>query len=151
MAEKFKILMSVCLGIIATFAKQYGILLVLVIMAIMFDVITGLIKAKIKGEISSIKGTKGFFKKIALLVCLFFGFFLDVAIPEMCEQLHFTLGFKTPFGLIIAFYIVINECISVCENLYECDPDIMPRWIQNILVSAKDKIKEEKNEDSKEE
>ena len=51
----------------------------------------------------------------------------------------------SPFGLIIGSYIVLNECISICENLYECNPDIIPKWIANLLKNAKGKINEDKN------
>ena len=149
--EKIKWLISTCLGLLATFTQQYGILIILVVCAIIFDVVTGVIKAKLSGTISSQAGTKGFFKKISLLVCLFFGFFLDYAIPYMFSRLAFELPFNTPFGLIICFYIVLNECISICENLYACNPDIMPKWIVNILLSAKQKIEDGASDEAVEE
>ena len=46
------------------------------------------------------------------------------------------------FGLIMCFYIVLNECISICENLYECDNSIMPKWIVNILLKAREQIED---------
>ena len=152
--EKAKWLLSTLLGLILSFTQKYGIMIILVAVAIIFDFATGLIKAKIKGEISSDIGTKGFFKKIALLICLFFGFFLDYAIPYMCASINVKIPFDTPFGLIICFYIVMNECISICENLYACDPGIMPKWIVNALKSEKQQIDEkggEVNENSAEE
>lgn len=149
--EKNKWLLSSLLGLISTFFDKHGILIVLVLTSICFDVVTGLIKAKINGEISSQKGTKGFFKKISLLVCLFFGFFLDMAIPYMFGYIGMELPFSTPFGMIICFYIVLNECISICENLYACNESIMPKWIVKLLLSAKERIEESNNEDVAEE
>lgn len=140
--EKIKWLLSVLLGLILSFTQKYGIMIIFVAVAIVFDFITGLIKANIKGELSSDIGRKGFFKKIALLVCLFFGFFLDYVIPYMCGSIGVKIPFDTPFGLIICFYIVMNECISICENLYACDPGIMPKWIVKVLKSAKEQIDE---------
>ena len=140
--EKPKWLLSIILGVIATFTKQYGILIILVCVAIVFDCVTGLIKAKLEESISSEAGTKGFFRKIALLVCLFFGFFLDYAIPYMCESVSIKIPYDMPFGLIICFYIVLNECISICENLYACNPTIMPKWIVKILLSTKKQLED---------
>jgi len=144
--EKFKWLISALLGVVATFTDQYGIMIVLVIVAILFDVVTGIIKAHINGNVNSKSGTIGFFKKIALLVCLFFGFFLDYMIPYMCSQVAIEIPFKTPFGLIMCFYICLNEAISVCENLYACDSAIMPKWIVKALLSAKDKLDQEEDD-----
>ena len=140
--EKPKWLLSIILGVIATFTKQYGILIILVCVAIVFDCVTGLIKAKLEESISSEAGTKGFFRKIALLVCLFFGFFLDYAIPYMCESVSIKIPYDMTFGLIICFYIVLNECISICENLYACNPTIMPKWIVKILLSTKKQLED---------
>ena len=144
--EKTKWVLSTLLGLILSFTQRYGIMIILVAVAIVFDFATGLIKAKIQGEVSSDIGTKGFFKKIALLVCLFFGFFLDYAIPYMCASINVKIPFETPFGLIICFYIVMNECISICENLYVCDPGIMPKWIVKMLKSAKEQIEDKGGE-----
>lgn len=146
--EKAKWLLSVVAGLVATFFDKYAVMIVFVLFAMCFDVVTGLIKAKITGTVSSKEGTKGFLKKFAMLVCLFFGFFLDYAIPFMVSSVGIEIPFNTPFGLIISCYLIINESISVCENLYACDPNIMPKWIVNILQNAKEKID---NEDVEEE
>lgn len=151
--EKAKWLLSALCGLILSFTKQYGIMIMLVAVAIVFDFVTGLIKASIKEEVSSEIGKKGFFKKMALLVCLFFGFFLDFLIPYMCNSIGVTVKADTPFGMIICFYIVLNESISICENLYACNPGIMPKWIVNILLSAKQQIDNKdggENEDASE-
>ena len=42
----FKWLVSVVCGAVATFYQQYGLLIVFVCLAIVFDCVTGLIKAK---------------------------------------------------------------------------------------------------------
>ena len=152
--EKAKWLLSALLGLILSFTQRYGVMILVVAVAIVLDFATGLVKAKIKGEVSSDIGTKGFFKKIALLICLFFGFFLDFVIPYMCNSIGVKIPLDTPFGLIICFYITLNECISICENLYVCDPGIMPTWIVKALKSAKQQVEDkggEVNEDAAEE
>lgn len=150
--EKIKWLVSSLLGLIGVFTKQYGILIVLVAFAVVFDIVTGLIKAKIQGNVSSKKGTKGMFKKVSILAGLFFGFFLDYAITYICGYVSIDLPFNLPFGMIIGFYIILNESISICENLYVCNPNIMPKWIVRILQTTKEKLEDGgKNEDSEKE
>ena len=140
--EKIKWLLSIIGGAISVFAKQYAMILIFVAIVITLDVITGLIKAKATGEgISSKKGTKGFYKKLALFIGLFFGFFLDYFIPYMLQSIGVTLPISGAiFGMIIGCYIVINESISIAENLYLTNPDILPKWIVKLLNSAKDQI-----------
>ena len=44
------------------------------------------------------------------------------------------------FGMIFGCYIVINECISIAENLYMINPAILPKWIVKMLSAAKEQI-----------
>lgn len=140
--EKIKWILSVIGGAIATFFQHYGILILLVGAAIIFDLVTGLLKAKAgeKSAWSSEKCRRGFFKKLALLVGMCFGFFLDCFIPYALTYININLPFSLPFSMIISFYIILNESISICENLYATNPEIMPRWIVSLLTDVKDKI-----------
>lgn len=151
MDNSSKWLISIICGTIATFFQQYGLFIVFVSLAIVFDCITGLIKAKTIGEgLTSQKGWKGFWKKISLLVGLFFGIFLDYAVPLLFARAGLTLGVDLPFALIICCYIVLNESISVCENLYLINPNIMPKWIIKLLKGSKSRLDEEKSRKEKE-
>ena len=138
-----KWLVSVILGGLAAFFGQYGLFIVLVAVAVVLDFATGLIKAKATGEgLSSKKATKGFWKKISLFVALAFGIFLDYAVATVLTQAGVNIGIEMPFALIICAYIIINEAISISENLYLTNPDSFPKWISKLLKVAKDKIEE---------
>ena len=151
MDNSSKWLISIICGTVATFFQQYGLFIVFVSLAIVFDCMTGLIKAKTIGEgLTSQKGWKGFWKKISLLVGLLFGIFLDYAIPLLFARAGLTLGVDLPFALIICCYIVLNESISVCENLYLINPNIMPKWIIKLLKGSKSRLDEEKSREEKE-
>ena len=144
MNEKIKYLLSVVGGVLAAMTKQYGVILLFVIIGIVFDFVTGMIKSKVTGiPLSSRRGFVGFWKKVSLLAALFFGVFLDYFIPSVLDEIAAVqLPFGLPFGLIIGAYIVINECISICENLYACTPSIMPKWVRKLIENAKEKIEE---------
>lgn len=154
--EKIKWLLSIIGGAIGAFSRQYWLILLFVIIVVVMDFITGIVKAKATGEeLSSKKGTRGFWKKIALFVALFFGFFLDYFIPFTLSAINITLPINTAiFGMIIGCYIVINESISIAENLYASNPEVLPKWIVKLLKNAKKQIDskdKEKKEESKHE
>lgn len=140
--EKIKWALSVIGGAIMVLSKKYAMMIIFVGIVVVFDFVTGIIKAKVTGEpISSKKGTIGFYKKLALFVGLFFGFFLDQFIPYALQ----TIGLKIPaacalFGMIIGCYIVINESISICENLSNINPEILPEWVIRLLKGTKKEI-----------
>ena len=139
---KIKWLISIICGLIATFFEQYGILIILVAVAIVFDLVTGLIKTKISDtdHWNSQKCSKGLYKKLALLVAMFFGFFLDWFIPYALVYINIEIPFSMPFSMIISFYIVLNESISICENLYAANPESIPKWIVDLLTNTKEKL-----------
>ena len=133
--KEIKVYSAVVLGFICTAAEQYIPIITCVILAIVFDVVTGLLKAKATGtKLNSKKGTKGFWKKMGSLTALFFGFFLDYFIPIAIPVVN--IPFKLPFGLVIGVYLVLNECISICENLYKINPKLIPKWIAKLLSVA---------------
>lgn len=140
--EKFKWLFAIVGGAISAFSNQYALIIAFVLLAVVMDVITGLVKAKATGEgLSSEKGHRGFWKKVSLFVALFFGFFLDYFVPFMLSGIGITLPISGAiFGMIFCCYIVCNECISIVENLYEINPNILPKWVQTMLNSAINQI-----------
>ena len=143
-----KMFISVILGLLSSLSQKYSIVILLVTLAIIFDVITGLLKAINKGEkLSSKKCIKGFWSKISLVVALFFGVFLDIIIPYMLSFINITLPFNVPFGFIFGMYIILSESISIMENLFICNPKILPKWVATLLLDAKEKIDNEKGND----
>lgn len=146
--SKEKMIFSILGGFVTAFARQYALILLFTVIVVVMDFITGIIGAKAQGEkITSKKGYQGFWKKMALFTALCFGFFLDYFIPYCVGQIGITLPDGCAiFGMTIGCYIVINEAISISENIYKANPSILPKWITKMLESAKDQIdkKEEK-------
>ena len=144
----FKIAGAFLLGMTASFFNQYGLVIALVVIVILLDFATGLIKSKLSGEgWESRKGTIGFWKKMALLCAMVFGIFLDAFIPLVLELgFNITLPFGIPIGMVVSVYIILNESISITENLYCCNKDIIPKWIANLLKLAKNSVDNEETE-----
>lgn len=141
MNEMRKKVCSFISGVVTTFFQMYGAILGLVGLAIVFDTITGVVASKATGKkITSKKANQGFWKKVGLLLALFFGVFLDMFIPEALSFVNVTLPFSMPFGLIFGCYIIFNEGISICENLDKINPIILPVWVKKFLATGSDNI-----------
>lgn len=139
--DKPKIVATAALSALTAFANKYAAIVVFVVIVVCMDIVTGIIASCATGEkISSEKGTKGFWKKMALFAALAFGFLLDYFIPYMVSYTGIELPASALFGVMIGCYIVINESISICENLYRCNDEILPKWVVNLLTQSKDKI-----------
>lgn len=136
---------SAIIGTIATLAEAYIVLVILVAAAICLDVITGLIRCFATGEkLSSVKGTKGFWKKIMLLAAMLFAFFLDLALPSIMEvvKIEMPFGKTLLFGSIVGVYIILNESISICENILKANSMALPKWLKKLFQDAKKDIDE---------
>ena len=128
---------SLISGLVASFWGVYGPVIICVIVAICMDVVSGLVAAMASGEkISSKVGFTGFWKKMALLLALSFGIFMDTFVPILLGTISLELPFTMPIGTIIGCYIVINEAISIIENINKAAPTALPKWIKKLLEGA---------------
>lgn len=142
--EKPKIIATAALSALTAFANKYAAIVVFVVIVVCMDIVTGIIASCATGEkISSEKGTKGFWKKMALFAALAFGFLLDYFIPYMVSYTGIELPASALFGVMIGCYIVINESISICENLYRCNDEILPKWVVKLLTQSKDQLNQD--------
>lgn len=141
---------SLFTGLVASFWGIYGPVIICVLVAICMDVISGLVAAMASGEkISSKVGWRGFWKKMALLLALAFGIFMDSFIPILLGTISLELPFTMPIGTIVGCYIVINEAISIIENINQAAPTALPKWIKKLLEGAGKTIDDGGSEDGK--
>lgn len=140
MTKTIQWIISIVCGAVATFFNAYGAMLGFMATAIILDLITGLIKAGKAGTISSKVSKQGIRGKALYFVTFFFCVLLDVFIPYMLQYISVTLPFNLPFTLIITIYIVLNECISIAENINEVNPNLLPSWVIPLLKVGKKKI-----------
>lgn len=132
-----KIAASLLTGLAASFWSLYGAIIICVCVAIIMDFVSGIVAALASGEkISSEVGYRGFWKKVALILALSFGIFLDAFIPIMLGVITLEIPFTMPIGTIVGCYIVINEAISIIENINQAAPTALPRWIKKLLEGA---------------
>lgn len=143
MDERLKMILSGFCGALAALAENYGVILTLCCAFILIDLVTGLAKAKIQGKINSDTGYKGFWRKTAMLAALVFGICLDALFDYVASLGIVSITLSSPVGRILALYITINECISVCENLIACGVK-MPGFLSAALAAAKDGLDQDR-------
>lgn len=139
--NKYLLGISAIIGAIATISEAYIVLIILVAIVICLDVISGLLRAVATGEaITSERGAKGFWKKMTLLFAMAFAFFLDVAFPYILSVVKITVPKSLLFGSIVGVYIILNESISIAENILKANNKSIPKWLKKILMGAKNEI-----------
>lgn len=114
--------------------ELWAVMIPIILMGI--DILTGIINAWIKKELKSSKLREGLAKK--------FGEISVIVIGEI-----FVIGFGLSNFLAdgISLYLIIMELISVCENLEKIGVPI-PKFIKNALAQTNEGInKDDKKQD----
>lgn len=140
---------SLTAGLTAYFEKMFIPLMVLLIVMIM-DYISGILHAYIKGELSSRIGITGILKKACYLMISASGMVFDWLLLYATENLNLGFNYESYFFCtMVTIWLIVNEMISILENLIKLDLPV-PEFLKNAILSTKEKIEGNKD-DSKEE
>ena len=112
-------------GIIASLFGAWNTLLWALIIIMVLDYASGLIKAVYTGTMSSKIGFKGLLKKVTILVI--------VALANVVQQLT---GDNVAIREIVIVFYIANEGISVLENAAVVLPN-MPDRLKDILLQLR--------------
>lgn len=99
------VLAAIATGAVYLFGG-FDVALNCLLIAIVLDYLTGIIKAYIKKELSSEVGLKGILKKVGVLIVVMLGVLVDRVTGE-------TGAVRT----LVIYYFVANEGLSIIENL----------------------------------
>ena len=102
----------------AYFHKLMGPVIVLAIV-MAGDYVTGVAAAWVAGTLSSRAGLLGFIKKLGYLVAVGVAVVVDYVIVGAAAGTGMDLGNNHIFGLLVTIWFILNECISILENLSE--------------------------------
>ena len=142
---------SAALSVLALLLSAFGLIapsaIVLAVVMAM-DYITGVMAAVIykknhaadpNAGISSRNGMLGIFKKIGYLFGIGIGLCLDWMVYTTADQ--FNLGFKTGtfFGLLICVWFILNEILSIIENLDEIGVTL-PSFVMKVVQLLKRRV-----------
>ena len=110
--------------------------LIVVLIFIAFDVLTGWLKAIATGTVDSSIMRKGLFHKVGELLAMSFGYLCQFTLPYVGVEI------VIPFAGAIGTYIVLMEIASIVENIAKINPSLSD--ILNKFFS-KDKLQADEN------
>lgn len=114
--------------------------IIITIGLILFDVLSGLLSAMIRGELQSHNMREGGLHKLMLLLAISFGIFLDYAMSVV------DIGINVPVGRFICIYIIIMEICSIIENINKGFPNLIPAPVLKIFNTEKEKLVNKEHE-----
>lgn len=150
---KENVIKGVLTTAMATFLAYLGNLAIpIMILAVvmLLDYGTGVAKAWIHGSLSSKIGILGILKKVAYLVIVAVGMVIDWIIQAGVDKLHLDFKLEFLFALIVIIWLILNELISILENVAEIGVPV-PKWLTKLILKLKDQTEEAIGEDETEE
>lgn len=133
--ENFNILGSILLGCVGFLLGEWDLILKIMLLLIIFDVITGWLKAISCKTLSSQIGFSGLAKKIITLII--------ICVSNLLQK---SLDNSIPLRETVLMFYIINEAISIIENAAHFIP--IPNKLKNVLLQLKN-TNEEKTKNSK--
>ena len=108
-------------GFIASLFGAWDTILWALVVVMVFDYVTGIIKAVYTKTMSSKAGFKGLLKKVSTLI-----------IVGLANVIQVVTGGNVPLREVVIVFYIANEGISILENLSEILPN-MPKALKDML------------------
>ena len=110
--------------------------IIILVIAMIIDYITGMMSAWLNSELSSKKGIKGIVKKISYLALVAVAMIVDWLIFQGLRQINIDMKYSVFFAVLVAVWLIIKELISVLENLSRMGVPI-PNFLKKLINRLK--------------
>lgn len=137
-----KTLQTIFSAAIAAFTVYFNALaipLVVLLIAMAVDYITGIVSAYMNSALSSKRGLKGIIKKICYIALVAVAMCADYLIYSGFAAVHIQIGCDLWFGILVTVWLVINEMLSILENLIRIGvpvPAFLTKLAQKLNTAA---------------
>lgn len=106
------------------------------------DYVTGLLAAKYRKEpVSSYKGMRGIVKKVCMWLLVVVGAWIDVLINHTIRTAGIDLILPYVVAIVVAVWLVVNEIISILENMMDIGVDLPP-FLLPLVKNIKKKVED---------
>lgn len=147
-----KLSIATFLGILSAYLGIAAIPLILLLILMVIDYATGIIVAWIKGTLSSRKSILGILKKVGYLAVIVVGIVCDLLIEYAFAAIGLKINISYTVGLVIMIWLILNECISILENLSAVGvpfPGFLKGIVKHLKVVTTQTVEPSDSTDSK--
>lgn len=120
----------------AVYFKALAVPLFVLLVMMVIDYISGMSAAWRVGELSSKKGIDGVIKKVGYMALVAVAMGVDYLIFSGFAAVNVNIGFNMLFGVLVAVWLIINEMISILENLSRLGVPI-PLFLTKVVKKLK--------------
>lgn len=148
--KSIQVIISAALATLASYLGALAVPIIVLMVMMIIDYLTGMSAAWINNELSSKVGAKGILKKIGYMALIVVAAGVDYLIWSGVAAVQVNVGYQMWFGLLVAVWLIINEMISILENLRRMDvplPNFLVRVLSRIKHTVDTSEKEEQKND----
>ena len=142
MKDVLKALFAGEVGALAAYFNVLLIPLAVLVAVMLIDYVTGMAGASYTGKLNSRVGVLGIIKKAGYIALVAVGMVVDYLITSALVSIGIQLQINYCFGMIITVWLIINELISILENLGEMNiplPGFLLRTIKSLKSTVEEK------------
>ena len=139
----FQGIITLIIAGVSAYFKIIAITLLVLIVVMITDYATGMTSAYIHKEFSSKVGIIGAVKKVSYIALVCVGVCADYLIHTALTQLGVQLNIQLLFGLLVTVWLIINELISILENLSKIGvpmPTFLMKLVEKLKVTVENKV-----------
>lgn len=151
---------SAALATISCYLSALFIPVMILVAVMILDYMTGMTVAWNSNGLSSKRGIKGIVKKVLYFVLVAVGMVVDWSIMYWLASFGAGEVYQFSFGALVAFWLTMNELISILENLEALKvpiPKFLTKVVKRLKVTAEkaaektaDTAEKESNNESEE-
>ena len=139
--QVFQVIFAGALGALAAYFNVLLIPLGVLVAVMLIDYVTGMAGASCTGQLNSRVGVRGIVKKAGYLALVAVGMVVDYLLSSALVHIGIHLQINYCFGMIITIWLIINELISILENLGEMNIPL-PGFLIKMIKSLKSKVED---------
>ena len=148
--RSLQVIFSAALAALISYLGVIAIPVTVLMAAMIIDYVTGMAAAWHTKKLSSKKGLSGIIKKISYLALVCVGMGVDWLIYSGIKSVGVDMGYTFFFGVLVAVWLIINELISILENLKAIGvplPTFLIKIVKRLKITAENVgEREDKNE-----
>lgn len=141
-ADKGQAWVTIAVSTVMDFLGILAIPVFLMIGCNLIDYVTGLMASKYRQEqLNSYKSMRGIAKKVCMWILVIIGAMVDVLIKYTTQTMGFNIQIPFIIATLVAVWIVVNEIISILENLVDIGI-ALPPFLMPIVKRIKKEVEE---------
>ena len=134
-----QMVLSAAVAAFSVYFNALAVPLIVLLIAMTADYISGMTAAYISAELSSKRGIQGIVKKLSYMVMVAVAMGVDWLIHSGLGAFNINVDCDMWVGLIVTAWLIINEMISILENLSRIGVP-MPSFLINIVQKLKNTV-----------